>query len=42
MDRLPEYLTEEICFPRGQAPRFYAKILQSMNRKIVFEEEEEE
>lgn len=41
LDLLPDYLTEEICFPRGQAPKFYRKVLDSMARKIVFEDEDE-
>lgn len=41
LDLLPDYLTEEICFPRGQAPKFYRKVLDSMARKVVLEEESE-
>jgi hypothetical protein len=41
LDLLPDYLTEEICFPRGQAAKFYCKVVDSMSRKIVLEEEEE-
>ncbi|KAH7382381.1 chromosome segregation protein Csm1/Pcs1-domain-containing protein [Phaeosphaeria sp. MPI-PUGE-AT-0046c] len=40
LDLLPDYLTEEICFPRGQAPKFYRKVLDSMARKIEFDDEE--
>jgi hypothetical protein len=42
LDLLPDYLTEEICFPRGQAAKFYCKVVDSMSKKIVLEEEEEE
>jgi hypothetical protein len=38
LDLLPDYLTEEICFPRGQAAKFYCKVVDSMSRRIVLEE----
>jgi Chromosome segregation protein Csm1/Pcs1 len=38
MDILPDYLCEEISFPRQQAAKFYAKIVESMSRKVEFEE----
>jgi hypothetical protein len=38
MELLPEYLVEEICFPRNQAVKFYTKVLDSMMKKIVVEE----
>jgi hypothetical protein len=34
LDLLPEYLTEDIEFPRHQVARFYEKILESMTKKI--------
>jgi hypothetical protein len=40
LDLLPDYLTEEICFPRGQAAKFYAKVVDCMGKKIVLEEDE--
>lgn len=39
IDILPDYLTEEICFPRNHAVKFYTKVVESMTRKIVMEEE---
>jgi hypothetical protein len=39
LDLLPDYLTEEICFPRGQAAKFYCKVVDSMSKRIVLEEE---
>jgi hypothetical protein len=39
LDLLPDYLTEDICFPRGHAAKFYCKVVDSMSKKIVFEEE---
>jgi hypothetical protein len=42
LDLLPDYLTEEICFPRGQAAKFYCKVVDSMSKKIVLEDEEQE
>ncbi|KAF2824108.1 hypothetical protein CC86DRAFT_447072 [Ophiobolus disseminans] len=39
LDLLPDYLTEEIFFPRGQAAKFYCKVVDSMSKKIVLEEE---
>lgn len=39
LDLLPDYLTEEICFPRAQAPKFYTKVVDSMSKKIILEDE---
>ncbi|KAF2125225.1 hypothetical protein P153DRAFT_426193 [Dothidotthia symphoricarpi CBS 119687] len=39
LDLLPDYLTEEICFPRGQAAKFYAKVVDCMGRRIVLEDD---
>lgn len=39
VDILPDYLTEEICFPRNHAVKFYTKVVESMTRKIVVDEE---
>lgn len=41
LDILPDYLTEEICFPSAQAVKFYCKVLDSMNKKVVLEEDDE-
>lgn len=38
IDILPDYLTEEICFPRNHAVKFYTKVVDSMTRKVVIEE----
>lgn len=38
MELLPEYLVEEICFPRNQAVKFYTKVLDSMMKRVVVEE----
>ncbi|KAK8213614.1 hypothetical protein M8818_002918 [Zalaria obscura] len=38
IDILPDYLTEEICFPRNHAVKFYTKVVDSMTKKIVVEE----
>lgn len=38
LDVLPDYLTEEICFPRSSAAKFYAKVLDCMTKKVVIEE----
>lgn len=38
LDMLPDYLTEEIAFPRHQAAKFYSKILEAMNRRVVVED----
>jgi hypothetical protein len=40
LDLLPDYLTEEISFPRGQAAKFYCKVVDSMSKKIILEDEE--
>lgn len=42
LDILPDYLTEEICFPSAQAVKFYCKVLDSMNKKVVLEDDEDE
>lgn len=39
LDLLPDYLTEEICFPRGQAAKFYCKVVDSMSKKIILEDD---
>jgi hypothetical protein len=38
LEILPEYLTEEICFSRNSAARFYSKVADCMTKKIEFEE----
>ena len=38
---LPDYLQEEICFPRSSAVRFYARVGDCMNKKVEVEEEDE-
>lgn len=38
LDLLPDYLTDDIEFPRHQVAKFYEKILNSMTRKIELEE----
>lgn len=38
IDILPDYLAEEICFPRNHAVKFYTKVVESMTRKVVVEE----
>ncbi|KAJ4349150.1 hypothetical protein N0V95_004845 [Ascochyta clinopodiicola] len=40
LDLLPDYLTEEICFPRAHAARFFSKVVDSMSKRIVLEEDE--
>ena len=37
LDILPDYLTEEIVFPRPSAARFYQKVIDSMSKKFVDE-----
>jgi hypothetical protein len=39
MDILPDYLTEDIEFPRHQALKFYHKMLESMMKRIMVEED---
>ncbi|EME79596.1 uncharacterized protein MYCFIDRAFT_37608 [Pseudocercospora fijiensis CIRAD86] len=39
LELLPDYLTEEICFPRNHAQRFYSKVVESMTKKFVVEED---
>lgn len=39
MDLLPDYLTEDIEFPRHQALKFYHKMLESMMKRIVVDDE---
>lgn len=36
---LPDYLTEDIEFPRHQGGKFYHKMLESMMKKVVMEED---
>ncbi|CAA9961925.1 Csm1 multi-domain protein [Pyrenophora teres f. maculata] len=42
LDLLPDYLTEEICFPRGQAAKFYCKVVDSMSKKVEIVEDDDE
>jgi hypothetical protein len=37
LEILPDYLTEEIVFPRPSASRFYQKIIDCMSKKYVEE-----
>ncbi|KAF4340362.1 chromosome segregation pcs1 [Fusarium beomiforme] len=34
MDMLPDYLTEEIVFPRSQAPKFYMRVNKSLTEDL--------
>jgi len=34
LEILPDYLTEEICFPRSSAAKFYAKVGDCMNSRV--------
>lgn len=38
LDLLPDYLTEDICFPRNHAVKFYSRVVDSMTKKIVMED----
>ncbi|TKA82948.1 hypothetical protein B0A55_01322 [Friedmanniomyces simplex] len=40
LDLLPDYLAEDICFPRSHAVKFYGKVVECMTRRVVLEEEE--
>ncbi|KAH6611879.1 chromosome segregation protein Csm1/Pcs1-domain-containing protein [Boeremia exigua] len=40
LDLLPDYLTEEISFPRAHAAKFFSKVVDSMSKRIVLEDEE--
>ena len=35
MELLPDYLVEEITFPRAQAARFYARVVRALTEKPV-------
>ncbi|GAB7363712.1 hypothetical protein MBLNU230_g4280t1 [Neophaeotheca triangularis] len=37
---LPDYLTEEICFPRNHAGKFYGRVVDCLTKRVVVEEEE--
>ncbi|OAG04255.1 uncharacterized protein CC84DRAFT_1095539 [Paraphaeosphaeria sporulosa] len=39
IDLLPDYLTEEISFPRAQAPKFYTKVVDSMSKRFILEDD---
>ncbi|KAF1818127.1 uncharacterized protein K489DRAFT_385243 [Dissoconium aciculare CBS 342.82] len=39
---LPDYLTEEICFPRQHAQKFYARVLESMGRRVEIVDDEDD
>ncbi|KAF2019177.1 hypothetical protein BU24DRAFT_439449 [Aaosphaeria arxii CBS 175.79] len=38
LDLLPDYLTEEICFPRNHVAKFYMKVLDSMAKRVEVED----
>lgn len=38
LDILPDYLTEDIVFPRPAASRFYAKLVDCMSKQYVDED----
>ncbi|KAF2621401.1 hypothetical protein BU25DRAFT_495823 [Macroventuria anomochaeta] len=40
LDLLPDYLTEEISFARGHAAKFFSKVVDSMSKRIILEDEE--
>ena len=42
LDILPDYLTEDICFPRSNAARFYARVVDCLMKKVVPEVVEED
>ncbi|KAI5304731.1 hypothetical protein KEM56_006045 [Ascosphaera pollenicola] len=39
---LPDYLTTEITFARTEAPKFYRRVIRTLDQKIEDEEEEDE
>lgn len=41
MAMLPDYLTEEICFPRSNAAKFYSRVVDTMTKKIQLMDEDE-
>ncbi|CAI6337154.1 unnamed protein product [Periconia digitata] len=40
IELLPDYLTDEISFPRAQAPKFYTKVVECMGKKIELVDQE--
>lgn len=42
LDLLPDYLTEDICFPRSNAAKFYARVVECLTKKVEVVEEDEE
>ena len=34
LDILPDYLTEDICFPRSNAARFYARVVDCLTKRV--------
>lgn len=39
---LPDYLTEEICFPRSNAAKFYSRVVDCLTKKVELVEDDEE
>ena len=35
IEMLPEYLTDEIIFPRSQAPKFYSRVNKSLTEDLT-------
>lgn len=42
LEILPDYLTEEICFPRSNAAKFYSRIVDCMTKRIAVADEGDE
>lgn len=40
LDLLPDYLTEEISFPRGHAAKFFSKVVEAMSRRVEVVDED--
>jgi hypothetical protein len=38
LDILPDYLTEEITFPRSGLVRFFAKLMDYMTKNVIIED----
>lgn len=41
LEILPDYLTEEICFPRSNAAKFYARVVDCLTKRVEVVEAEE-
>lgn len=41
MQLLPDYLIDEITFPREESFKFYCKVIECISKNVILEDEDE-